>query len=44
VKSKDEFTDALNITIPLTKSSESVASLQSVINSYFSAIGAGRKL
>lgn len=44
VKAKDEFMDALNVTIPLTKNDESVASLQSVINQYFSAIGAGRKL
>lgn len=42
-KSKDEFSDVIDISIPLDGSEGSRAALKSVINTYFSAIGAGRK-
>lgn len=42
-KVKDEFNDGIDISIPLDGSEGSRAALKSVINTYFSAIGAGRK-
>jgi hypothetical protein len=44
VKSKDEYTDGINMKIPLNGGKKSKSAMQSVINKYFAAIGAGRKL